>query len=262
MPAPCSCRMAGPRPDPDVTDRTRLDLALVTRGLAPTRARARDAILRGCVTVDGRAANSPAMPVAAAATLAIDDPAGRYVSRAALKLVAGLERFGYSAEGRVALDIGASTGGFTEVLLEGGAARVHAVDVGHGQLHPRLAADPRVVAIEGLNARELGAAHIPEPVDAVVADVSFISLRLALPPGLALARPGSWGVFLVKPQFEVGRAHVGKGGVVRDTDRARQAVDDIAAWLAADMGWTVDGVAPAPIAGGDGNREYVLGARK
>jgi 23S rRNA (cytidine1920-2'-O)/16S rRNA (cytidine1409-2'-O)-methyltransferase len=244
-----------------MSGRTRLDLALVARGLAPSRARARDAILRGCVTVDGRVADSAALPVGPTAALALDDPAGRYVSRAALKLVAGLERFGYPVPGRVALDVGASTGGFTEVLLERGAARVHALDVGHGQLHPRLAADPRVVSVEGLNARELTAENVSEPVDAVVADVSFISLRLALPPALALARPGAWGIFLVKPQFEVGRAHVGKGGVVRDAARARHAADDIAAWLAADLGWTVDGIAESPIAGGDGNREYVLGAR-
>jgi 23S rRNA (cytidine1920-2'-O)/16S rRNA (cytidine1409-2'-O)-methyltransferase len=247
---------------PDMSDRTRLDLALVARGLASSRARARDAILRGCVTVDGRAAAAPSLPVGPEAVLVLDDPAGRYVSRAALKLVAGLERFGYATDGKVALDIGASTGGFTEVLLEGGAARVHAIDVGHGQLHPRLAADPRVVAIEGLNARDLTTAQVPEPVDAVVADVSFISLRLALPPALALARPGAWGLFLVKPQFEVGPAHVGKGGVVRDAARARATADDIAAWLAADLGWSVDGIADSPIEGGDGNREFLLGARK
>jgi 23S rRNA (cytidine1920-2'-O)/16S rRNA (cytidine1409-2'-O)-methyltransferase len=252
----------GPELGPaDVTERRRLDLALVARGLAPTRARARDAILRGCVTVDGRVAVSAAMPVADDAIIVVDDPAGRYVSRSALKLVAGLDRFGYAAEGRLALDIGASTGGFTEVLLERGAAKVYAVDVGHGQFHPRLAADPRVVSIEGLNARDLGTGRVPEPVGAIVADVSFISLRLALPPALALAGPGAWGVFLVKPQFEVGREHVGKGGVVRDAGRARQAADDIAAWLAADIGWRVDGIAESPIAGGDGNREYVLGAR-
>jgi len=245
-----------------VTTRIRLDLALVQRGLAPSRARARDAIRRGCVTVDGRVAASPAMAVGDGAVLAVDDPAGRYVSRAALKLVAGLAHFGYPTEGRMALDIGASTGGFTEVLLAGGAARVHAVDVGHGQLHPRIAGDPRVVSIEGLNARDIAATHLSGPVDAVVADVSFISLRLALPPALALASPGAWGVFLVKPQFEVGREHVGKGGLVRDAARARQAADDIAGWLADEIGWTVDGIADSPIAGGDGNREYVLGARK
>ena len=245
-----------------VTERLRLDLALVARGLVPTRARARDAILRGCVTVDGRVATSASMQVGPAAAIAVDDPAGRYVSRAALKLVAGLERFGYPVAGRVALDVGASTGGFTEVLLEHGAARVYAIDVGHGQLHPRLAGDPRVVSMEGLNARDLGPAALPGPVGAVVADVSFISLRLALPPALALAGADAWGIFLVKPQFEAGRENIGKGGLVRDAAVARKAADDIAAWLDGEIGWTVDGIADSPIPGGDGNREYVLGARR
>jgi 23S rRNA (cytidine1920-2'-O)/16S rRNA (cytidine1409-2'-O)-methyltransferase len=245
-----------------MTERSRLDLALVARGLVPTRAKARDAILRGCVTVDGRVATAPSAPVASTADIAVDDPAGRYVSRAALKLIAGLDRFGYSPEGRVALDIGASTGGFTEVLLERGATKVYAVDVGHGQLHPRLRDDPRVVSLEGLNARDLGPAQVDEPVGAIVADVSFISLRLVLPPALALAAPGAWAVFLVKPQFEVGREHVGKGGIVRDAARARQAVDGVVAWLCDDVRWIVDGLAESPILGGDGNREFLLGARK
>ena len=228
----------------------------------PTRARARDSVLRGCVTVDGRVASSASAQVGPEAVIAVDDPAGRYVSRAALKLVAGLERFAYPVAGRVAVDVGASTGGFTEVLLEHDAARVYAIDVGHGQLHPRIAGDPRVVSIEGLNARDLGPAAVPEPVGAVVADVSFISLRLALPPALALAGPDAWGIFLVKPQFEVGRDNIGKGGLVRDATVARQSADDIARWLAAEMGWTVDGIADSPIAGGDGNHEYLLGARR
>jgi 23S rRNA (cytidine1920-2'-O)/16S rRNA (cytidine1409-2'-O)-methyltransferase len=245
-----------------MTERSRLDLALVAGGLAPSRATARDAILRGCVIVDGSVATAPSAPVAPDSEISVDDPAGRYVSRAALKLLAGLDQFGYAPEGWVALDIGASTGGFTEVLLERGSAKVYAVDVGHGQLHPRLRDDPRVVSLEGLNARELLPTDIGEPVGAVVADVSFISLRLALSPALALAAPGAWGVFLVKPQFEVGRAHIGKGGIVRDAALARQAADGIAAWLAGDKGWTVDGLVESPIAGGDGNREYLLGARK
>jgi 23S rRNA (cytidine1920-2'-O)/16S rRNA (cytidine1409-2'-O)-methyltransferase len=244
-----------------MTERSRLDLALVARGLVPTRAKARDAILRGCVSVDGCVATAPSAPVGTDADIVVDDPAGRYVSRAALKLIAGLDRFGYAPQGRVALDIGASTGGFTEVLIERGAAKVYAVDVGHGQLHPRLRNDPRVVNIEGVNARELRAEDIGEPVGAIVADVSFISLRLVLPPALALAAPGAWGVFLVKPQFEVGRAHIGKGGIVRDAALARRAADDVAAWLAG-LGWAVDGLTGSPIMGGDGNREFLLGARK
>ncbi|MBB5752088.1 TlyA family RNA methyltransferase [Prosthecomicrobium pneumaticum] len=240
----------------------RLDQALVARGLVPTRARARDAILRGHVRVAGRLADKPGTSVPHDAELAIDDPASAYVSRAALKLVAGLDAFGYDPAGRVALDLGASTGGFTQVLLERGAARVHAFDVGHGQLHPALAADPRVVSREGFNVRDLTAAEIGEPVGAVVSDLSFISLRLGLPPALTLAAPGAFLVALIKPQFEVGRAHVGKGGLVRDGAAIDAAVEGIRAFVAATPGWIVEGVAPSPITGGDGNREFLIGARK
>jgi len=240
----------------------RLDQALVMRGLAPTRARARDAVLRGHVTVDGRPALKPSLAVAPDARLALDDPAAAYVSRAALKLVAGLDHFAYPAAGRIALDIGASTGGFTQVLLERGAARVHAIDVGHGQLDPRLAGDPRVHAREGLNARDLVLDDLGERPDALVSDVSFISLRLALPPALDLAAPGAFGIFLVKPQFEVGRAGIGKGGIVRDAAEGVTAAEAIADWLGSVAGWRVDGLIPSPIVGGDGNHEFLLGARK
>ncbi len=169
--------------------RIRLDQLLVARGLAETRARARDAVLRGAVTVDGRTAAKPGEPTDEAASIVIDDPAAAYVSRAALKLVGGLDGFGFSVEGAEALDIGASTGGFTQVLLERGAARVTAIDVGHGQLHARIAADPRVIAREGLNARDLSLGDLPARPDVIVSDVSFISLRLALPPALGLAAP-------------------------------------------------------------------------
>lgn len=240
----------------------RLDQALVARGLAPTRARARDAVLRGHVRVDGQTATKPALMVGGAAELSLDDPAAGYVSRAALKLVAGLDHFGYPVPDRIALDLGASTGGFTEVLLARGARRVHAIDVGHGQLDPRLAADPRVRAREKLNARDLTPEQIGEAVDALVSDLSFISLRLALPPALALASPGCWAILLVKPQFEVGRAGIGKGGIVRDPAEGAAAAQAIAHWLADGQGWSVDGLIPSPIAGGDGNHEYLLGARK
>jgi len=240
---------------------SRLDIAVVERGLLPSRARARDAILRGIVAVDGVPATRPAMTVAETAAIALLDPAVHYVSRGAQKLIAALDHFGYSPAGRVALDLGASTGGFTEVLLERGVAKVHAIDVGAGQLHPKLANDPRVVSREGLNARHLGAADIGEAVAAVTADVSFISLRLVLPPALALAAPGAWGVFLAKPQFEVGRAALGKGGIVRDTAVAREAAEGIASFLAETPGWLVDGMIESPIAGGDGNREFLIGAR-
>ncbi len=160
--------------------------------------------------------------VEAGAAIALDDPASGYVSRGALKLIAALDRFGYAPAGRVALDVGASTGGFTQVLLERGATKVFAVDVGHGQLDATLAADPRVISREGVNARDLTPGDLGEPVGAIVADVSFISLRLVLPPVLALAAPDAWGVFLVKPQFEVGRENIGKGGIVRDPTLAEK----------------------------------------
>jgi 23S rRNA (cytidine1920-2'-O)/16S rRNA (cytidine1409-2'-O)-methyltransferase len=196
------------------------------------------------------------------AALSIDDPASGYVSRGALKLIAGLDHFGYDATDRIALDLGASTGGFTEVLIERGARHVVAIDVGHDQLDPRLAANPCVTAREKVNARDISAADVPEPIGALVADLSFISLKLALPAALTLAAPAAWGVFLVKPQFEVGRAALGKGGIVRDARAAREAADSIAEWLAAQPGWRVDGLIESPIAGGSGNREFLLGGRR
>jgi 23S rRNA (cytidine1920-2'-O)/16S rRNA (cytidine1409-2'-O)-methyltransferase len=182
-----------------------------------------------------------------------------YVSRAALKLRHALGTFGLDPAGSVALDLGASTGGFTEVLLEAGAREIWAVDVGHGQLHPRLRTDPRVHLREGLNARALSAGDVPAP-DWIVADLSFVSLIKALPPALALARPGAVLIALIKPQFEVGRAAVGRGGIVRDPEarvRARAGVHD---FLEA-SGWRVLGETESPIAGGDGNTEFLIAAR-
>jgi 23S rRNA (cytidine1920-2'-O)/16S rRNA (cytidine1409-2'-O)-methyltransferase len=246
----------------DEPHRMRLDNALIERGLAPSRARARDAILRGCVTVDGAPADKPSQSVGAGARIAVVDPALDYVSRAAFKLIAALDHLGYSPDGRVALDIGASAGGFTEVLLRRGARKVYCVDVGHGQLHQRLAADRRVVNLESTNARDLDSTLVPVPVGAITADVSFISLELVLPPAMALAGGDAWGVFLVKPQFEVGRGHVGKGGIVRDRAAAHAAAEAIARLVENELGWVVDDVIPSPIAGGDGNREFLIGARR
>src|SRR5437667_3579488 len=190
--------------------RLRLDELLVARGLFASRSRARDAIERGTVTVDGAVARKQGQSVAPDCLIAIDDPAQAYVSRAALKLIAGLDRFGLNPFGSEALDIGASAGGFTQVLLEHGAAHVTAIDVGHGQVHPDIAGDPRVMVIEGLNARDLTAADLGDRVpDFLVCDVSFISLKLALPPALALAGEGARAFLLVKPQFEAGREAIG-----------------------------------------------------
>jgi len=239
--------------------RQRLDTLLVALGHVPSRARASDAIKRGRVSVDGQPVTKPGALVEPDAAISCDDPANVYVSRAALKLVAGLGAFGFEARGRQTVDLGASTGGFTEVLLERGAARVLALDVGHDQLHPRLRADPRVDVREGFNARDLVAADLDFAPEAIVCDVSFISLKLVLPPILPLAAPGAWGVFLIKPQFEVGRDHVGKGGIVRDDAVAARVVDELRLWLDRLPGWRVAGLIPSPIEGSDGNREFVIG---
>ncbi|MCA1297870.1 TlyA family RNA methyltransferase [Stappia indica] len=245
-----------------MAERERLDQLLVHRGLMDSRARARDAILRGAVRVDGLAVTKPGQRVALDVPLSLDDPAAGYVSRAALKLKAGLAQFALSPKGRIALDLGASTGGFTQVLLEEGARRVHAIDVGHDQLHPRIAADPLVRRRDGVNARALTGDDLDGDVpEFLVSDMSFISLRLALPPALALAGPGAEGVFLVKPQFEAGREAIGKKGLVAP-DVAETVAEELARWFASQPGWRVLGLHPSPICGGDGNREWLLGGAK
>ncbi len=242
-----------------MTDKIRLDQALVERGFYPSRSRARDAVLRGAVTIGGVPANKPAMVLHPSADIRVDDAAGGYVSRAALKLIAGLEASGFDPRGKVAVDIGASTGGFSQLLLQRGAAKIFAIDVGHGQLHDSLRNDPRVVCIEGLNARELNAEHLDhERPQFLVCDVSFISVTLALPPALALAQDGAHAVILLKPQFEVGRDNVGKGGVVRNDEKAAAVGTELSAWLDTQPGWRATGVYPSPIEGGDGNREFLL----
>jgi 23S rRNA (cytidine1920-2'-O)/16S rRNA (cytidine1409-2'-O)-methyltransferase len=236
--------------------RQRLDEALVKRGLCPSRSRARDAVLRGTVKVDGVPASKPSQPVGAHSVLTIEDEALAYVSRAALKLKHGLAHFRISARGKACLDIGASTGGFTQVLLEEGAAHVTAIDVGHGQMKLK---NPRITLIEGLNARDLRADHLGRPVDLVVCDVSFISLRLALPPALALAEEGAVLVALIKPQFEAGKDAVGKGGIVSDPAEHERVCGEITEFLRG-QGWRVLGVTASPVEGGDGNREFLVAA--
>lgn len=239
----------------------RLDHLLVQRGLIDSRARARAAIEAGGVTVDGLVARSSSQAVTEDAKLTLT-PAHRFVGRGALKLDHALTLWPVAVESRVALDVGASTGGFTEVLLERGAARVYAVDVGSGQLHPKLAADPRVVSLERTDARTLTAEIVPEPPELIVCDASFISLAKALPAALALAAVGADLVTLVKPQFEMERAQdVGRGGVVRDPGRRQSALERVSAWLEAQR-WTVHATTDSPITGGDGNHEYLLWARR
>ena len=244
-------------------DRDRLDQMLVRLGLYESRSRARDAIARGAVRVDGKPVTKPGAAVSASATFTLSDPARDYVSRAALKLKAGLDAFGFDPAGRVGLDIGASTGGFTQVLLEAGASEVIAVDVGHDQLHPSLAADPRVSNLEALNARDLSRDHLEDrAVEAIVSDVSFISLKLALPPALDLAADGAFAVLLVKPQFEAGRAAIGKGGLLKDRAQGQVIVDDLANWLDGQSGWQAVGTVASPIEGSDGNHEFLIGGVK
>ena len=254
--------MADPSPTTP-PERDRLDQLLVRRGFYESRSRARDAIARGAVLVDGKAVTKAGAPVSEAAEITLVDPARAYVSRAALKLIAGLDHFGFDPSGRVALDVGASTGGFTQVLLERGAEHVLAVDVGHDQLHASLADDARVNNLEGLNARELTREHLGgHTVGAVVSDVSFISLKLALPPALELAAPGAFAVLLVKPQFEAGRAAIGKGGLLRDPSQGPVIAEDLARWLGEQPGWSAVGPIASPIEGQDGNHEFLIGGVK
>ena len=241
--------------------KTRLDQLMTIKGLAPTRSRARDLIKRGAVLVGGKVEKRAGVNVPADADIAVAEDWSGYVSRGGLKLAAALDAFGFDPLGRVALDIGASTGGFTQQLLRRGAKQVYAVDVGNGQLHPDIAGDPRVVNLENTDARRLDDALVPEPPGAITADVSFISLVKALPAGLALAAPGAWLVALVKPQFEVGRDGIGKGGIVRSEALREAALETVAEFIGAQAGWRVEGTLQSPIDGQSGNIEYLLGAR-
>ena len=241
----------------------RADLLLVRRGLAASRERARSMIAGGVVFVDGVVMTRPARRLAVDADVTVSAPDMAWVSRAALKLIGGLDAFPQiDPSGLHCVDIGASTGGFTEVLLSRGAAHVVAVDVGHGQIHPRLAGDARVESREGVNARSLTADDFITPPDLIVCDASFISLTKVLPAVMRVAAPGAGLLALIKPQFEVGRAAIGKGGVVRDAQAVRDAVVVVESWLAVDMGWQMIGTTPSPIDGQDGNREFLLAGRK
>ena len=240
----------------------RLDQLLLERGLADSRAKAQALVLAGQVFSGERRLDKPGQDVSGDLPLEVRGPSSPYVSRGGLKLAHGLDHFGIDPQGMVALDIGASTGGFSDVLLQRGAVRVYAVDVGHGQLDWRLRNDPKVVVLERTNARYLNRNLIPEPLDLVVCDASFISLRLVLPPALQLTHPGACLLALIKPQFEVGKGQVGKGGVVRDPALHAQVCNDIARWLAEEPGWHVLGITESPITGPKGNREFLIAARR
>ena len=245
-----------------MTAKRRADQLLIEQGLAESRTKAQALILAGLVSLGARRIDKPGEQLAADATLALKGRDHPWVSRGGVKLAHALDYFRIAVEEKVALDIGASTGGFTEVLLARGARRVYAVDVGHGQLAWKLRQDPRVVARERLNARHLTRDDIPEPVDLVTCDASFIGLNLVLPAPLALAAERAELVALVKPQFEAGRAQVGKGGVVRDPEIQREVCERAAAWVAAQPGWAVVGIVESPILGPEGNREFLLYARR
>ncbi len=244
-----------------MSGRKRLDQRMVELGLASSRSRARDAIGQGHVLINGNLANKASQLVTDGAAITLSDDANRYVSRAGVKLAGAFAHFSPELDGAIGLDVGASTGGFTQVLLEAGARKVFALDVGHDQLNEAIASDDRVVNLEGLNARDLSADHIAEPIDVIVSDVSFISLKLALPPALALANSGAWLFALVKPQFEAGKQAVGKGGIVRDPEVRAKVFDDICQWLEEDQGWTIAGRIASPITGSDGNVEFIVAAR-
>ena len=238
----------------------RLDQLLVSRGLFPSREQARRAILAGNVSVGTRVADKPSELLDEQTAIAVK-PTRKYVGRGALKLEPALDHFRVDVQGKLALDIGSSTGGFTDCLLQRGAEKVYAVDVGYGQLDWKLRNDPRVVVLEKINARFLTCEHVPEVVDLCVIDVSFISLTLILPNAFALLKPGGVMLALIKPQFELQRSDVGKGGIVRDPRLHQMAQDKIVAFVT-DLGHVVRGVVPAAIKGADGNQEFFACIRK
>ncbi|MDQ3074920.1 MAG: TlyA family RNA methyltransferase [Pseudomonadota bacterium] len=239
----------------------RADLLVVAQGLAESRTRAQALILAGNVFVGDRRVAKAGDLIAEEAVLSVKGRDHPWVSRGGVKLAHGLDHFGFVVEGAVGLDVGSSTGGFTDVLLTHGAARVYAIDVGTNQLAWKLRSDERVIVHEQTNARSLTAAIVPEPVDIIVCDASFIALAKVLDAALDLARPGGALVALVKPQFEAGRGEVGKGGVVRDPLVHQRVCDAAAEWIAS-KGWKVVGLEMSPITGPEGNVEFLLGATK
>ena len=240
----------------------RLDQLLVDRGLAESRARAQSAVMAGLVFSGEIRLDKPGTRIAEDAPLDVRGRDHPWVSRGGLKLDHGLTEFGIDPSDKVCIDVGASTGGFTDVLLSRGAARVYAVDVGHGQLAWKLRRDERVVVLERTNARYLSPDEIPAPVDVVVCDASFIGLKTVLPAALALAAPGARLVALIKPQFEVGKGRVGRKGVVRDPALHRAVCGDIRDWLDSLPGWSVVGLRESPVRGPEGNVEFLIAGKK
>ena len=240
--------------------KSRLDLVLVARGLAPTREKAQALILAGLVEVGGRRAEKAGEAVAEDAEISVAGPEHPYVSRGGVKLAGALDHFRIDPTGLVCLDVGASTGGFTDCLLQRGAARVYAVDVGHGQLDAKLRGDPRVIVREKVNARSLSVADVPERVDLAVVDVSFISLRIILPAVVPRVKPGGAVVTLVKPQFEAGRREVPRGGVVKSVETRQRVLAEIET-AGRELRMEVLGSLSSPIRGARGNEEFLRGFR-
>jgi 23S rRNA (cytidine1920-2'-O)/16S rRNA (cytidine1409-2'-O)-methyltransferase len=239
--------------------KSRLDQLLVDRGLVESRTKAQALIMAGKVFSDTRLLDKAGKQVAEDIPLELKGQDHPWVSRGGLKLAKGLEYFAINPQGLTCLDVGASTGGFTDVLISGGAAKVYAVDVGHGQLAWKLRQQPRVVVLERTNARHLTTGQIPEAIDLIVCDASFIGLATVLPAALALASKNANLIALIKPQFEVGKGRVGKGGVVRDPELHREVCETIQNWLENQPGWSVLGLTESPIQGPEGNREFLIG---
>jgi 23S rRNA (cytidine1920-2'-O)/16S rRNA (cytidine1409-2'-O)-methyltransferase len=237
--------------------RKRLDVVLTERGLLPSRQRAKSLIMAGSVRVDGRVVDKPGALIAATSAVELSGADLPYVSRGGLKLAGALDRFGLAVAGWVCLDAGASTGGFTDCLLQRGAARVYAVDVGYGQIAWRLRQDPRVTLIERTNIRYMPAERIPEPLDLVTIDVSFISLRIVVPAVLKFLAPKGRLLPLIKPQFEVGRGQVGKGGVIRDPQLHARVIAELDAFFRT-LGLECSPAVPSPIEGPKGNKEFFM----
>ena len=244
------------------TSKIRLDQLLVDRGLADSRTKAQALVMAGLVYGADRRFDKPGVQIAADTEISVKGKDHPWVSRGGMKLAKGLDFFNIDPTGLIGLDLGASTGGFTDVLLTGGAAKVYAIDVGQGQLDWKLRTDDRVVVLEKTNARHLTADQVPDPIDLIVCDVSFIGLEKVLPPAMALARPGAHLVALIKPQFQAGPGQVGKGGVVRDPAVHQAVCDEVEAFVAKGCGWTVLGITPSPIKGPEGNIEFLIGALK
>ncbi len=240
----------------------RLDQLLVDRGLVESRSRAQALIMAGLVYSGEKRLDKSGLSLAEDTEIELRGQDHPWVSRGGLKLSRAIDSFPIDPAGKIAIDVGASTGGFTDVLLQNGAARVYAVDVGQGQLAWKLRQDPRVVVLEKTNARHLSADQIPDLVDLVVCDASFIGLETVLPAALALTKPQAWLAALIKPQFEVGKGRVGKGGVVREPELHKEVCDRIEAWVGALPGWTVRGIVESPIKGPEGNIEFLIAAEK